>query len=119
MSYPKMVKLISTLAAKTEQGGIGWVETEVVDVFQIAFPNNFVRLSYVVKEPFGNLEFHLKILNNEGSVIETVTSAQLAGFLENAHQLMEELYGNARRQAMGVDTALDEILEFIEPNPFL
>ncbi|WP_438868398.1 hypothetical protein [Pseudomonas sp. L1(2025)] len=119
MSYPKMVKLISTLAAKTEQGSIGWVETEVVDVFQMAFPNNFVRLSFEEKGPFGQLEYQLQILNNEGNVIEEINNAQLSGFIADSYEVMGKLYNNARRQAMGVDTALDEILAFIEPNPFL
>ena len=58
----------------------------------------------------------VSILNESGNVIECATDVDISKAFPQAKalQLTEELYTTARRQALGVDGALDSLLADIE-----
>jgi hypothetical protein len=99
----KKLKLLQRLHAKTRAGEIAWERTAHADVFQTAFPNNTVKLSP---------DHVVEIANETGTVIESITDVDLKRVFPQtkAHQLIEELYTMAHRQAEGVDGALDSLL---------
>ncbi|WP_330206609.1 hypothetical protein [Pseudomonas sp. AM14(2022)] len=115
MSYPKIAKLIETLLSQTESGALPWAQTEKSDMFQASFPRYSIRIypqrSHNSLEP----DYVLQILNDLGDIVEEVSDPDLQSVLETPFLVMRNLYEGARRSAMGVENALDEILDFLDP----
>jgi hypothetical protein len=64
----------------------------------------------VRRTPIGSEDYVLTILNSEGTVIEQAADTDFANRLQDALPMMSEMYSAARRQALGVDGAIDDIL---------
>ncbi len=110
----KILKLVQGLLAKTKSGDVIWERTSSPNVFQAAFPRYTVKISERGdgSEPL-LVNYVVSILDESGTVIER------ASYLDdlakkfpqmNNSGLMKELYSVARRQALGVDSALDTLL---------
>ncbi|WP_338488003.1 hypothetical protein VRB78_18760 [Pseudomonas trivialis] len=117
MSYPKIAKLIDVLLTQTENGTLQWAQTETSDMFQASFPRYSVRL-YVQSVSQVDVDYVLQILNELGEIVEEVSDPDLKDVMEGPFRVMRRLHDAARRSAMGVETALDEILEFLDPFSF-
>ena len=89
MAFDKLATLLVELIQKTNNGSLRWEATAAEGVYQVSFPRFTVQIS-----ERGN-DFVLTILNSEGTLLE---------------EAADQLYVNARRQALGVDAALDELL---------
>jgi hypothetical protein len=108
----RVVRLVQLLDKKTKDGEIQWERTETDGVFQHAFPDYSVRIAFH-QEEFADY-YVLIIYNAEGSVIESVTNDDLEQEgLRNAFSVMQEMYNTARRAAMGIDEALDDLLKHL------
>ncbi|MCE1016644.1 hypothetical protein LU640_05030 [Pseudomonas monteilii] len=117
MSNAKIARLLELLIERTESGELEWEPTVKSDVFQANFPRYSVRI--LTTEAEIDIDIVLQIINEEGLVVESVRDPQLNGFVESAFLKMRALHESARRIAMGVDKALDEIIDFLEPDiPF-
>ncbi|MFD0738873.1 hypothetical protein ACFQZQ_06220 [Lysobacter koreensis] len=110
MSHEKIAKMLVVLRKKTEDGALTWAETEDKGIFQASFPKYAVRL-FEAANPFENeTDFVLQICNDNGDVVEEVRDTDLTSFFEKPYVFMRDLYELARRNAMGVDAAIDEIM---------
>lgn len=116
MSDSKVARIIQGVARQTNAGKIDWEVTESEGTFQASFPNYSIRLSYTEAEM--GLDYWFTIINNEGLVIESVSDVQLRPELDGAFKIMESLYVNSRRVALGVDKALDELLNIFDEDDF-
>lgn len=114
MSYPKIAKLIDVLVTQTENGSLQWAQTEASDMFQASFPRYSVRLYTQQAGPI-DVDYVLQILNELGEIVEEVSDPALKEVMENPYKVMRRLHDAARRSAMGVESALDEILDFLNP----
>jgi hypothetical protein len=117
MGNYKIGLLIKTLKTRTEEGLISWNETEKDGVYQVAFPNYTIRVSIRMSEQL-SYDYMVSIYNLDGKLIEEVSDPDLSSYLggdDNSYNFMRDLYDNARRNAMGVDKALDEILSKLGP----
>lgn len=114
MSYPKIARLVEALLTQTENGSLQWEQTEKSDTFQASFPRYSVRLFMRYANEF-EVDYVLQILNELGDIVEEVSDPDLKDVLDSAYKKMRELHETARRSAMGVESALDEILDFLEP----
>ncbi|BBP57789.1 hypothetical protein [Pseudomonas sp. St316] len=114
MSYPKIAKLIDVLLKQTENGSLQWAQTETSDMFQASFPRYSVRLYIQADNPI-EVDYVLQILNELGEIVEEVSDPDLNDVMASPYQVMRRLHDAARRSAMGVESALDEILEFLDP----
>jgi hypothetical protein len=112
MSESKIVRLIQGVVRQTSAGKIDWEVTEREEVFQASFANYSIRLSH--SEADMGVDYWLTIINNEGLVIESVSDVQVRDELDGAYKIMEGLYANARRVALGVDKALDDLLNIFD-----
>ncbi|WP_458718197.1 hypothetical protein [Pseudomonas gregormendelii] len=112
MSESKIVRLIQGVVRQTNAGKIDWEVTEREEVFQASFTNYSIRLSQT--EADMGVDYWLTIINNEGLVIESVSDVQIREELDGAYRIMESLYANARRVALGVDKALDDLLNIFD-----
>jgi hypothetical protein len=105
MADNKLTKILMELVQKTDKGSLAWEPTAEEGVYQVSFPRFTVQLS-----PNGP-DIVLSILNSEGTIIEEAADAEFSDHIPAPYQTMKKLYANARRQALGVDAALDELLD--------
>lgn len=118
MPYEKIVKFINLLEQRTTNGEVEWQETADEGMFQAAFPGYSVRVFPRTDED-GDTDYVVQIYNETGSLIEEVRvidireSPSREAYLKAAGQ-MRSLYEGARRRAMGVDQALDQIIGNLE-----
>lgn len=117
MSYPKMANLVVSLLKQTNDGRLHWGQTEKPDVFQAAFPRYSVRM-YSRQANQIELDYILQIINDVGDIVEEVADPELREVLDGSYRVMKDLYEAARRSAMGVEQALDDILGYLD-DPFL
>lgn len=113
MNNPKLEKLVRTLAEKTRLGELAWDESERSGVFQLPFSNSTVRIfTRESRAHRGDVEYVVAILNSLGAEVEEISDETLG--VEWAFSIMKDLYEAARRKAMGVDVAIDSILDDLE-----
>lgn len=118
MSYDKMARLVQRLSRVTAERSDLWEPTTENGVFQASFPNYAVRIDSRPGDNYQNEDdVYLSIYDDDGALIEEVADSDLGPLLPDAYRVMVSLYESARRQAMGVDQALDEILSELGPDP--
>ena len=110
----KVERLVEVLAEKTYSGELPWEPTEDEDVFQCSFPNYSVRV-YSRGSYEGPITYILALYNANGVKIEEINDRDLdtEGF-EESYATMEQMYVGARRKAMGVNDALDDLLTYLD-----
>lgn len=106
----RITVLIDRLVDKTKRDEIHWRESVEDGEYQV----DFQAYSVSLKEA-GRLEgsVFLSIINDRGNVLETISDSDLASAgddIDHANKLLE-LYRAARRQALSVDKALDDLLK--------
>lgn len=111
MSYEKVSKLIDLLYEKTKSSKITWEESEKDNVYQMSFPKYSVRMFIREnQQDFTSQDYFIQIINENGTVIDEVSDLDVKDIIDGSYKKMEEMYNLARRQALGVDEALDIIL---------
>jgi len=96
MADDKIIRLVRLLVEKTKAGEIKWEETSSLNNFECSLFNYSLLISRQT----------LTVRNQEGNIIEEVDGeAPLQGGVQ-----FSELFELARRDALGVEKALDEIL---------
>ncbi len=113
----KSTQLLLKLLEKTKRGDIQWNETEIEGTFQAAFPAYSVRISSEAEPGKALSDYFLKIYNQEGKQIEEISQYTVADDLNSSYeagQKLQELYEMARRIAMHVEEALDNLLLELE-----
>jgi hypothetical protein len=114
----KLTRLLLELAKRTRNGSFSWEPTAAEGVYQASFSRYTVQLS-VQRTPVGSEDYVLTILNSDGMVIERAADTDFANRLNDALPVMSEMYSAARRQALGVDRAIEDILgELSKQEPF-
>ncbi len=107
---PKIAQLVKRVHDQTQAGKIPWEETENDKVFQASFP------TYTIRYSVRGDDYVLTIYNDQGSVVERVDDTNFAedevGF--EPYPTMRETYESARRQALGVEKAIDDILHYLD-----
>jgi len=108
MHNTKILKLIHRLREKTETGSLGWEAT--------ASPKKFLTTlsDYSVLISEEGDDYFLTIVDSWDDVIERVSDPELKQEDRKAYETMKSLYVLARRNAKGVDEAIDDILGSIE-----
>ena len=106
MAYPKLLEVASILLQKSQAGEINWERTANENTFQTSLSRYSILINKMVGHE-GNEHYSLKIFNEEGREIEELTgyAARTEGGLH-----LSEVFELARRTAMGVEKALDEVL---------
>jgi hypothetical protein len=118
MSDDRLIKMLYLLKERTENKKISWEETVNENIYQSAFPKYTIQIGYYSNtDSFSKrVDYFIRILDEDNKVIEDAKDDDLKGELDNPFEIMESLYRSARRQAMGVDKALDNILSELENN---
>jgi hypothetical protein len=117
MGHEKIARLISKLSERTEEGKLNWEQTESQGIFQASFPGYAIRLRKESSESeYNEVDFDivLAIFDSQGELIEEVRDTELGEDMERPYFFMSRLYDQARRRAMGVEQALDALLEELD-----
>lgn len=111
MANDKLHKLIDRLLVKTIAMELKWSETSSQEAFQVSFS------SYSVEVEHSDNTTYMRIYNSDGKVLDwtsdNVMRRDVSWNSTTAIRKLEELYQLARRQALGVDKALDDLLSAI------
>ncbi|MBX8608556.1 hypothetical protein K5D65_15280 [Pseudomonas cichorii] len=109
MSDSKIISILDKLIEKTTRGDTDWIVTEIKGVYQVSFPRYSVRLAF--KSEGLDEKYVVTIINGEGLVIDSFNTDDIYRFYPDSYDKLSSLYSAARRKALGVDRALDELLE--------
>lgn len=103
----KRAKLVKLLHDKTQQGEIKWEESLADDnTYTASFPNYSVGVT-VDEEQI----YYILIYNLEGKEIDRISAQDVYGELgSEVYSMLLNTYNRARRYALGVEDALDAIL---------
>jgi len=118
VAYDKLIRIAQLIYEKTKNGEIKWEATADEGTFQASLSNYsiLIKRSPNVSLPVTTLNltnFTLQICNEQGQVIEELTeyTAIAADFK------IGELFELARRMAMDVEKALDDLIGTLEASP--
>ena len=114
MAYDKLIRIAQLIYEKTKNGEIKWEATPDEGTFQasLASYSILIKRSPNVSLPVTtlNTNFTLQICNEQGQVIEELTEyAAIAADFK-----IGELFELARRMALDVEKALDDLIGTLE-----
>ena len=111
MEENKLITLVERLSSKSMKGELDWEQTDKEDEFQLSLPKYTIRIfSKPSSEAFADIDIFIAIYNGDGTLIEQTVDYELKDSINSSYQVFKGIYNNARRKAMGVDKALDDIL---------
>lgn len=119
MAYDKHYALANRLYEKTVSGEKTWEETAQDDVFQLNFAKYSVRIRQknVVNQDYP--DYIIEIYDKDGAKIDSYSDQDLDNSGNEYFNKLEEIYETARRQALGTDQAIDEIIAELDDDiPF-
>ncbi len=112
MAYDKRTALVLRVCQSTDRNEISWQETEAEGVFQADFPDYSIRVSKRSVSRGEAPDIILAILDSEGTILDEVSDDEVSEDIgvQKAYPMMLDLYETARRIALGVEKALDDLL---------
>ncbi len=119
MAYDKLIRIARLIYEKTKNGEIKWEATADEGTFQASLSNYSIlirrlpNVSPVITLVGNPTYFALQICNEQGQVIEELTDYDAVA----ADFKLGELFELARRMAMDVEKALDELIGTLEASP--
>lgn len=117
MSYAKIAKVVDSLIVNTELGKIIWKENLIDEnTFKYSSANTSVIIGKK-QHDYDEFSIFIEIYDKNGKQIEIVTDDDLSGFFDSSYQKMDNLFAVARRQALGVEQILDNLLEELPAVP--
>ena len=110
----KVADFVLKIYEKTKSGDITWEKTQHDHVYQTSFPKYSIQICS--GHDFENNPYVSLILyNDEGKMIETIHhDDQSLRVIDYSYECMKETFEIARRQAMGLEKALDDIIVYLE-----
>ena len=116
MADPKLLTLLERLHRRTREGRVDWEETREEGVFQAHFGGLALTISSREDPEWPDSpDYVIRILNDEGRLVEEFTNNDLRPLVKdeevNPYKLLDETFTSARRSAMGVERALNTLLE--------
>src|ERR1700722_11689569 len=104
MDNEKLGQLVAALLEKTTNGELSWKKTSNRDIYLTSFP----KYSVTIEGPDYSPKFRLH--NEDGETIEQLV---LVTAPKDTIEQMTELFRLARRQSLGAEKAVDELLEIL------
>lgn len=111
----KLTALVDRLIDRTEDGKVDWEPTETDGEFLAAFPSYAVRLhKRPNRQSPSQDDYIVTIYDDFGAVVESVDDMQLREQgMDDPYGRLKVMYEKVRRKAMGVDEAIDQLLDFL------
>lgn len=106
----KRVGLVKGLLKKTKAKELNWEITGYETTFQTAFPEYTIQIGEY-HTSYSQHDYLITIQNKDSVDIDNISDEELYPVWNEAYKNMRELYQLARRQALGVDKVLDDLLQ--------
>jgi hypothetical protein len=113
MANARLLRLAQRIAAKTEDEELSWEETTDDNVYTVSFPRYSIAIARSPETIEKYEYFSLRVFNEKGQLIDQMIDREAS--TENID--LGKLFNEARRNAMGADKALDELLLELETHP--
>lgn len=114
MTYSKFYQFIDRLHEMTLRNKVQWEDTSLEDTYQANFPKYSVRIKRKA-QPRDEDDFKISIFNEDGEAVEEFWDAELSRSAQsNYFTILRDIFETARRQALGTEEALDELLSALE-----
>jgi hypothetical protein len=110
----RIALLVTKLHQNTLSRKISWAPTVDDNAFEATFPRYTVRISE--REGRTSIQYVISILNDLGVSVDSFSDSELSARFADApldlgwYGVLREIYEMARRQALGADQAIDDIL---------
>jgi hypothetical protein len=120
METSKRRQLVKRLLDSTHSGQTTWEVTGDDNAFLTSFPNYSIRIIFLHPGNQPDPDYYLQIINQDSQLIEEFSDTELGSDMNNIREsfrMMRDMYNTARRNALGVDKAIDDILEALGPDP--
>jgi hypothetical protein len=110
MKTTKYIKILRLLVEQTDRDKLDWMETGDESGFLVSFPNYSILISEEAGLS-GPPHYIVSIVNSEGKIVDKFTEVTLSYDLGmDSYTVMRDLFNQARRRALRVDEALDNII---------
>lgn len=107
----KLITLLTRLYAKTKADVVEWEPSEDANLFAVKFSDYTISLVRMLATPTHAEAFNLTIANNDGAVIQEMDSSTAR---DNGFPDMSDLFYRARRHAVDLNGALDDLLKELD-----
>jgi hypothetical protein len=107
----KLIKLLTKLYARTKADVVEWEPSQEANLFGVKFSDYTISLVRILATPTHAECFNLTIANNDGAVIQEMDSSTAR---DNGFTDMPDLFYRARRHAVDLDGALDDLLKELD-----
>jgi hypothetical protein len=121
MAENKIVILVSKIETNTISNALNWEATAETNEFQTTLANFVVRIGEQFDPEYPeHPDYVLKIIDHDGNTMESTTNADLVKMehktfgVRHPYEVMQSIFKMAKRQALGVDKAIDSILSELE-----
>jgi hypothetical protein len=121
MTDHKLLALVQKVEAKTSSGELRWEATTVENLFQATLSTSILQISETAS-PFAPApDFMLTILSKDGIHLESISDEALTKLSNEAeleagyaYKIMGSIFREAKRQSLGVDKAINDILSELD-----
>ena len=107
----KLITVLTRLYAKTKADVVEWEPSEDANIFGVKFSDYTISLVRILATPTHAEWFNLTIANADGAVIQEMDSSTAR---DNGFADMSDLFYRARRHAVDLDGALDDLLKELD-----
>lgn len=108
----RLSTLVRLLDEKTQAGVVFWEKTgedgiyeAVFDAFNLKIYKRLNPVDYKAQE-----DIYIGIYDQVGTLLDEVTDLEIESSLSDAYERMARIYQLARRRALGVDRAIENII---------
>ena len=107
----KLITVITRLYAKTKADVVDWEPSEDATLLAVKFSDYTISLVRMLATPTHAESFNLSIANSDGAVIQEMDSSTAR---DNGFADMADLFYRARRHAVDLNSALEDILKDLD-----
>src|SRR3984957_138019 len=107
----KLITVITRLYAKTKADVVEWQPSEDANILAVKFSDYTITLVRMLATPAHAEAFNLTIANSDGAVIQEMDSSTAR---DNGFADMSDLFSRARRRAVDLNGALDDLLKELD-----
>jgi hypothetical protein len=107
----KLITVMTRLYAKTKADLVDWEPSEDANIFAVKFSDYAISLVRILPTKDRAEWFNLSIANSDGAVIQEMDSITAK---DNGFADMPDLFYRARRHAVDLNSALDDILKELD-----
>jgi hypothetical protein len=107
----KLITVLTRLYAKTKADVVEWEPSEDANIFGVKFSDYTISIQHLLATANYPELFTLRIANSEGVPIQEMDSITAK---DNGFADMRDLFYRARRHAVDLDGALDDMLKELD-----